>query len=138
MIQQCPLKKVKDKEYRCFFELTLQVFGGKWKPVIIYHLARTGVMRYGELKRTIPEISERMLAKQLRELENDDVLSRTAYPEVPPKVEYALTDLGRKLLPALLELRKWGIEYERHLGGGELVFDPEKYEALEDPVLPST
>ncbi|WP_432734923.1 winged helix-turn-helix transcriptional regulator [Maridesulfovibrio sp. FT414] len=133
MIRKCPAKKIGNKEYRCFFELSLQVLGGKWKPIIVYHLARCKVLRYGELRRTLDGISERMLVRQLKELEDDGVVFRKAYPEVPPRVEYSLTDIGKKLLPILLSLREWGIEYERHLGGGELVFDPDEYESLQSP-----
>lgn len=133
MVERCPIKKIKNKEYRCFFELSLQIFGGKWKPVIIYHLAQAGTLRYGGLKRTLAGISERMLSRQLKELEEDGVLNRRAYAEIPPRVEYSLTDIGHKLLPVLMELRRWGIEYEKYLGGGEMIFDPDEYESLADP-----
>ncbi len=133
MVKKCPIKKIKNKEYRCFFELSLQIFSGKWKPVIIYHLAQAEVLRYGELKRTLDGISERMLARQLKELEEDDIVVRKAYAEMPPRVEYFLTEIGLKLIPVLMELRRWGVEYEKHLGEGQLVFDPDEYESLKNP-----
>lgn len=135
MVRTCPVKEIGTKSYRCFFELALQVIGGKWKPIILYHLALRGPTRFMDLKRGMPEISERMLSRQLKELEEDEVIRRQAFPEAPPRVEYALSPLGRRLLPSLLELRKWGIEYERHLGGGVLPFDPEEYEGTGDPLF---
>jgi len=107
--------------YRCFFELTLLVIGGKWKPIILYKLAREEVLRFGELKRQSQGVTERMLSRQLRELENDGLIHREVYKQVPPKVEYSLTELGRSLIPILLNMREWGVEYESYLGG-ELFF----------------
>jgi DNA-binding HxlR family transcriptional regulator len=120
-------KEIKGKAYRCFFELTLLVIGGKWKPIILYKLAREGVLRFGELKRQSQGVTERMLSRQLRELENDGLIHREVYKQVPPKVEYSLTELGRTLIPILLSMREWGVAYEAHLGG-ELLFSGEEYE----------
>ncbi|WP_027185264.1 winged helix-turn-helix transcriptional regulator [Desulfovibrio inopinatus] len=127
MPSTCKAKQLNGKKYHCFFELTLLVIGGKWKPIILYHLAMSGVMRFSELRRSIPDITERMLTRQLRELEADDLLIRTVYKQVPPKVEYALTPMGRKLLPVLQQLRDWGAEYEQEQGGQ---FFGEEYERL--------
>jgi DNA-binding HxlR family transcriptional regulator len=113
--------------YRCFFELTLLVIGGKWKPIILYKLAREEVLRFGELKRQSQGVTERMLSRQLRELENDGLIHREVYKQVPPKVEYSLTELGRSLIPILLNMREWGVEYESYLGG-EALFSGEEYE----------
>jgi DNA-binding HxlR family transcriptional regulator len=126
-MQPCRTKELNGKSYRCFFELTLQVMGGKWKPVILYHLATDGVMRFSQLRRSIGAVTERMLARQLRELETDGIVHREVYREVPPRVEYSLTDLGQGLVPILKELRDWGMVYEQRIGGAEL-FRGEGYE----------
>lgn len=120
-------KDLKGMTYRCFFELTLLVIGGKWKPIILYKLAREEVLRFGELKRQSQGVTERMLSRQLRELENDGLIHREVYKQVPPKVEYSLTELGRSLIPILLNMREWGVEYESYLGG-EALFSGEEYE----------
>ena len=130
-MQPCKTKELNGKIYRCFFELTLQVMGGKWKPVILYHLATEGVMRFSGLRRSISGVTERMLARQLRELEADRIVHREVYREVPPRVEYSLTDLGSGLVPILKELREWGLDYERRMGGAEL-FTGEGYEPAEE------
>ena len=83
------------------------MIGNKWKGVILYHLL-DGTKRFNELRRLIPSVTQRMLTLQLRELEIDRVISRKIYPEVPPKVEYSLTEFGLSLKPILLSLREWG------------------------------
>ena len=105
---------------RCPVETTLAVVGGKWKPLILYHLLR-GTCRFGELRRRIPAVTQQMLTQQLRELERDGVVHREVYREVPPKVEYSLTGLGRSLEPILLRMVEWGLRYEASRGatGGE-------------------
>ena len=94
----------------CPIESTLQVIGGKWKGVILYHLL-DGKKRFSELKRFMPTITQRMLTKQLRELESDGLVHRKVYAEVPPKVEYSLAELGETMEPILIEIYKWGIWY---------------------------
>jgi DNA-binding HxlR family transcriptional regulator len=94
----------------CPTELAMEIVGGKRKLVILEHL-RDGVRRFGELQRLLPAITPRMLTRQLRELEADGIVHRHVYPEVPPKVEYSLTDTGRSLEPLLGELRTWGERY---------------------------
>lgn len=128
MIIPCKTKELNGKEYRCFFELTIQVIGGKWKPMILFHLSREGIMRFGELKRSIPDVTERMLTRQLRELEADGIINRKVYREVPPKVEYSLKPLGISLIPILLQMREWGVSYEEHLGGANC-FSSGEYES---------
>ncbi len=89
--------------------LTLRIIAGKWKPLILYFLL-DAPKRYGELKRTIPGVSDKVLIQQLKELESDQVLARTDYKEVPPRVDYALTPLGRSLAGAIVPLCTWGTQ----------------------------
>lgn len=103
--------KLKDKEYTCTFEVTIGLIGGKWKPLIIWHLGTKGTKRFNELKKLIPQINQKMLIQQLRELEADNLVNRKVYPQVPPKVEYSLTDLGESLIPVLSLMCKWGDDY---------------------------
>lgn len=86
---------------------TINLIGGKWKPVIL-HMLCEGTMRFGEIKRNIPPVSQKMLTQQLRELEADGIVSRQVYAEVPPRVEYSLTVLGSTLKPVLQGLYAWG------------------------------
>lgn len=87
--------------------VTLRVIGGKWKPLILWHLNKNPV-RFGELMRKMPGITQKMLTQQLRELEEDRLVIRKVYPEVPPKVEYKLSDYGRTLGPVLHAMSDWG------------------------------
>ncbi|MGL4452659.1 MAG: winged helix-turn-helix transcriptional regulator [Sarcina sp.] len=105
------MSRLEDKDYNCYFELTLDLIGGKWKPIIMYYIGAKEVIRYGELKRCIPNINERMLTRQLRELEEDKLINRKVYREVPPRVEYSLTDIGETVIPILNNLKSWGIKY---------------------------
>lgn len=109
----CTLKTLGDKTYYCPVELSLQVVGGKWKPIILYHLAREGTRRFNELGRAMPNITRKMLTQQLRELEADGLVRREVFPQVPPKVEYSLTELGASVMPVLDALCAWGRAYER-------------------------
>ncbi|MVU75833.1 transcriptional regulator [Nocardia sp. ET3-3] len=95
------------KRYNCPVEVTVDLIGGKWKPVILAHL-KEGVRRYGELRRLMPDTSEKMLIQQLRELEADGLVRRTVFPTVPPQVEYDLSDEGWSLVPVLTALYEWG------------------------------
>ena len=88
-------------------ETALRFLEGRWKLVILFHLFGGRVMRFSELERAIPDISQKMLIQQLRALENDGIVRRVVYPEVPPKVEYRLTDWGQALCPALDALLTW-------------------------------
>lgn len=94
----------------CPVRTTLNVLGGKWKLLILSYLL-TGTRRYGELRRLLPEITEKMLIQELREMEQDGVVQRTVYQQVPPKVEYTLTDHGRRVQPLLDSLLEWGNGY---------------------------
>ena len=96
----------------CPVNTTLSVIGGKWKVLILYHLVEQ-TQRFNELRRLLPEITQRMLTLQLRELEEDGLIHREVYPVVPPKVEYSLTDFGRTLLPVISAMHQWGVEYSQ-------------------------
>ena len=93
----------------CGLNATLRVISGKWKPLILFFL-RDGPKRYGELKRLTQGVSDKVLIQQLRDLEADHVLARTNYNEVPPRVDYALTPLGRSLADAIVPLCTWGTQ----------------------------
>jgi DNA-binding HxlR family transcriptional regulator len=94
----------------CSIGVTLDVIGGRWKGPILVYLALHSVRRFSEIRRFLPDVSPRMLTLQLRELERDQIVARQAYAEVPPRVEYSLTPLGRTLEPALAALRDWGLD----------------------------
>lgn len=94
----------------CPVESTLQIISGKWKSVIIYHLIKQKNCRFNELQKLMPNCSRRMLSLQLKELENDQIISKTD-PSVPPKTSYRLTNIGNSLTPLILEMEKWGVMY---------------------------
>ncbi|WP_438444973.1 winged helix-turn-helix transcriptional regulator [Gorillibacterium sp. sgz5001074] len=108
------------KSSPCPVEFTLDVIGGKWKCVLLYHLIE-GPKRFNELRRICPAITQRMLTLQLRELEEDGIVHREVYQQVPPKVEYSLTPLGETLVPIILQLREWGKTNQGMLRGKESV-----------------
>lgn len=95
----------------CSVEAALDLIGGKWKGVILYHLLTNGVLRFSALRRLHPNVTPRMLTNQLRELEGAGLIARKVYPEVPPKVEYRLTDYGQTLAPVIHALKEWGDAY---------------------------
>jgi len=97
-------------KYKCPLEYTQKLIGGKWKPIILWYLSTKGIMRYGELKRALTNISHKMLSQQLKELEGDKLIHREEYHQIPPKVEYSITDKGRTLLPLLELMHKWAVE----------------------------
>lgn len=105
-------KKQVRKTAGCPVETTLKVIGGRWKVLIIHYLLQD-TMRFGELTRALGGISARTLSRQLRELEDDGVIDRKDFGEIPPKVEYSLTPLGRTLEPVLLSMEAWGTAVER-------------------------
>jgi DNA-binding HxlR family transcriptional regulator len=95
----------------CAIEAAMEVLGGKWKLAILNKLV-AGSQRFSQLKRAMPTITQRMLTRQLRELEDDGLVQRTVYAQVPPRVDYALTDVGRSLLPIMDQLDAWGRWYQ--------------------------
>ncbi|GAC1396862.1 MAG: hypothetical protein NVSMB56_11880 [Pyrinomonadaceae bacterium] len=98
---------MKRRETKCPAETTLQIIGGRWKILILYHLFQ-GVKRFSELQHTLDGISQKMLTQQLREMESDGLVHREVYPQVPPKVEYSLTFLGESLKPVVEAMCDWG------------------------------
>lgn len=93
------------------FERAVEIIGGKWKLRIIYMLALHEILRYGELKKLLTPITHKMLTTQLKELEKDGLVNRKEYPQIPPKVEYSLTDMGRGLEPLVQEMYQWIQKY---------------------------
>jgi DNA-binding HxlR family transcriptional regulator len=101
-------------QYSCPVEATLDVIGGKWKGVILYKLLE-GPRRFSDLKRELPAITQRMLTLQLRELEEDGIVHREIYKQIPPKVEYSLTAFGKTLEPILKAMLMWGDQYTNQI-----------------------
>lgn len=101
-----------DKMNSCPVSATLELIGGKYKALILWHLAGE-TMRFSQLSKKISGATPKMLTQQLREMETQDLITRRVYPVVPPKVEYSLTALGKSLLPVLISMRDWGAEYLR-------------------------
>jgi DNA-binding HxlR family transcriptional regulator len=97
------------RAFTCGLDVALAVVGGKWKPLVLFHLAKAP-RRFGELRRLVGGISEKVLIQQLRELEGDGILHRLDYREIPPRVEYSITEFGRSLAEALVPLCAWGDE----------------------------
>lgn len=112
----------------CPVEATLNLIGGKYKALILWHLS-FGTLRFSELRKVIKTATPKMLTQQLRELESHDLIHREVYPVIPPKVEYSLTDLGKSLLPILVAMRDWGAGYLR---GKDL--EPRCYMMDSDPI----
>ena len=104
--------KVRGVLDQCPAEIAVAVIGGYWKITIVKYLAE-GTLRFSELDRRLPRVTARMLTRQLRELEEDGVVTRTVYPQVPPKVEYSLSETGRTLVPLVAALDAWGADYAR-------------------------
>ncbi|MDO4640223.1 MAG: helix-turn-helix domain-containing protein [Neisseria sp.] len=104
--------EISSNEYSacCPVSTTLGIIGGKWKVLILYHL-NGHTCRFNELQRLMPAVTQRMLTLQLRELESDGIVHREVYPQVPPKVEYSLTEFGRTLIPVIEAMHSWGVQY---------------------------
>lgn len=102
------LDKINNGDFNCEKELTLSIISGKWKIVILWHLGRDGAHRFSELQRLFPKITHKMLTSQLKELIDDGIVHREVFPEVPPRVEYSITELGKTLLPIVEMMYEWG------------------------------
>lgn len=105
------MAKARSMETQCPMDITINILSGRWKLSILWHLMR-GTLRFNELQRLLPGITQKTLTQQLRELEQDGILLRKIYPEVPPRVEYNLTELGESIKPILNSMCQWGKEYQ--------------------------
>lgn len=121
--------KFKNTEYQCSMELTLDLIGGKWKSLILWHLGED-TLRFSELKKTLPQVTQKMLTQQLRELEECGLVKRFIYTQIPPKVEYSLTTAGKSLLPILATLCQWGLNYVNEVESYALNTDCKNSEIL--------
>lgn len=101
--------KWKKKKFHCPVEISMDILSGKWKCLMLWHL-NDGKKRYKELERLVPGVSQKMLTQQLKEMESDGLVLRTVYPEVPPRVEYSLTELGQTTFPILEMMHSWAVE----------------------------
>ncbi|MCB2294662.1 helix-turn-helix transcriptional regulator [Clostridium algoriphilum] len=104
------MKKWSSDEGKCSISYTLSVVGGRWKWLILYKLFKNNILRYGEIKKTIPSITHKMLSKELKDLQSSKLIYRQEYCQIPPKVEYSLTEKGTTLIPILLVMAEWGEE----------------------------
>ena len=107
-------REIEDGEFNCEKELTLSIISGKWKIIILYYLGTEGTLRFSEIKRLLPKITHKVLTTQIRELEEDGIVHRKVFPEVPSKVEYSLTTLGESLIPIVLMMDEWGKKNIKH------------------------
>ena len=98
----------------CRVDDALNILVGKWKPIILLTLLQEGTKRFSELKRSVPGITQKMLTNQLRELEKEDIITRKVYAQVPPKVEYSITEYGKSLEPILVAMHEWGTAHTQH------------------------
>ena len=111
------MKRVKNMEkidlgkYNCTVEATMDIIGGKYKVIILWHLIKNGTLRFSEIQRLIPQATPKMLSSQLKELEANGIINKVLYPVVPPKTEYSLSELGETLIPVITSIREWGVMY---------------------------
>lgn len=103
--------KVSCNNYQCEIEIVLEIISGKWVSLIIWTLGNQGTKRFGELKRSLPGVTQKMLTQQLKLLEKNDIIIRTVFNQIPPVVEYSLTEYGHKLIPIFKEIDIWGKDY---------------------------
>jgi len=100
----------RDRTYNCPMEMTIDLIGGKWKALLLWNLS-VRTLRFGELQRQFPQLTQKMLTQQLRELVRDGLISRKSYDEMPPRVEYSLTEFGSTIMPVLQAMNRWGTGY---------------------------
>jgi DNA-binding HxlR family transcriptional regulator len=122
------------RTYSCGLEAALDVVGGKWKPIVLWHLS-AGPRRFGELRRLVAGISEKMLIQQLREMQADGIVAREDFREIPPRVEYSLTAFGVSLREALRPLCEWGGEHMSRIGEARDRAEPGDAELASPPGL---
>lgn len=120
----------------CKFETVLEILVGKWKPVVLFQLFSNGTMRFSELQRAIPEITKKMLTQQLRELEYHDIVHREIYHQIPPKVEYSITEYGKGMATVLQAMNDWGMAHVQHLN--ELYGEDRSVESFESRLVEET
>jgi DNA-binding HxlR family transcriptional regulator len=117
ILWRMPVTKIsKKKVYFCPVEVTIGVIGGKWKSLILYYLIERRVVRFGEFRKMMPRVTAQMLAAQLRELEADGLINRKVYTQVPPKVEYTLTEFGETVSPVVRSMMEWGESFVKVSG----------------------
>lgn len=110
-LEQFPNQKKRQKDFKCSIGFAITVIGNKWRAIILWHITKSHPLRYSQLKKSIPNISHKVLSQELKNLENDGLIERIAYPTIPPKVEYILTERGQSLENILTELCLWGKKY---------------------------
>lgn len=111
LLEAFPDMEKRQKNFKCSLGFAMTVIGSKWKAIILWHIISSPSIRYGALKKSIPDISHKMLSQELKKLEEDHLIIRTEYPEIPPKVEYTPTERGLSLEHILSELCEWGKQY---------------------------
>ncbi len=111
----------KSKEAICELEVTFSVVGGRWKPLILWFLKEYNTLRFGQLQHLIPDITHKILTKQLRDLEENQLIERKVYPEVPPRVEYSITECGKEIVPILEMMCDWA--HKNNFFGYDLKYD---------------
>lgn len=109
--EQFPNQEKRQKDFNCSIGFAMTVIGSKWRAIILWHILKTSCVRYGQLKKSIPNISHKILAQELKNLEADGLINRIAYATIPPKVEYTPSDRGKSLKNILNELCIWGKKY---------------------------
>lgn len=109
--EEFPQQEKRQKDFQCSIGFAMTVIGGKWRAIVLWHIMKNGLIRYGQLKRSIPNISHKILSQELKNLENDGLVERKAYATIPPKVEYILTERGESLEDILTRICDWGKEY---------------------------
>ncbi|WP_105614675.1 winged helix-turn-helix transcriptional regulator [Vallitalea okinawensis] len=119
-----------NKEYSCSIDLTIDLISGKWSMWVLYVLQNEGTIRFGELRKRVKGITEKMLIQQLKKYESFDIVHRKVYNQVPPKVEYSLTEYGNKLMPIIDLLFQWGDEFMESHEDLVVVKDPIKFKDL--------
>ena len=109
------MENSKINSYHCTVEAAMDIIGGKYKAIILWHLIKDGTLRFSQLQRLIPQATPKMLSSQLKELEANNLIVRVLYPVVPPKTEYSLSEFGKTLIPIITALRDWGSLYFEHM-----------------------